>query len=31
MLKDLKERLEDWRSKRYILVPANKVITFRLV
>jgi len=31
ILKDLKERLEDWRSKRYILVPANKVATFRLV
>ena len=30
-LKDLKERLEGQRSKRYILVPANKVIMFRLV
>ena len=30
-LKDLEERLEDWRSKRCILVPINKVITFRLI
>ena len=27
ILKDLKEQLKDQRSKRYILVLANKVIT----
>jgi len=31
ILKDLEEQLEDWRSKRRILVPANKVITLRLI
>ena len=31
ILKDLKECLEDWRSKRRILVPINKVATFRLI
>ena len=29
-LKDLKEQSEDQRSKRRILVPINKVVTFRL-
>ena len=29
ILKDLKEQLEDWRSKRHILVLANIVITRR--
>jgi len=31
MLKDLKEQLEDWRSERQILVPANEVVTLRLI
>jgi len=31
MLKDLKEQLEDWRSKRQILVPVREVATLRLI
>ena len=29
-LRNLEERLEDWRSNRQILVPANEIATFRL-
>ena len=30
ILKDLKEQVEDQRSKRYILILVNKVIIYRL-
>jgi len=30
MLRNLEERLEDWRSDWQILVPANKTQMFRL-
>jgi hypothetical protein len=30
ILRNLEERLEDWRSDRQILVLVNKIVTFRL-